>query len=446
MKFDLHPNAAAAFNEQGNVLAESVVLEHTHTGDHPDQRFRPDVYISGNLSAAEARGSLETSTVDQDGNKISRYVTEGSASIGFSEAAYSKLRKLAQSIHKADSFRSVISVQFVEDALFRWSVQKVKGHTTRTACEYVAAEAAASVCKEEIWVPVYGLHIQSAFSVGRVTFKTMTRLMIDVWHQGIKAKVPDNPKINFKLDRDKKELVGFAAATVQVEAEPVRATELARDLSDKAISLLRLFSAANFDPRQFSYCVPLGSHQRYGHHYMRVKDEQIVGDERGITSKGQFPWLIDNLMLKEINSCLSVVGKLFERDPKTELEQSVFDALLLYSNAALVPTLADKLLYMFAALESVLLRDAKEPVTDTIAERLAYISADSPDTRIAAKRLVKKAYGVRSQFVHHGIREDSDLTDFFMAAWTGLMRMAERASHHRTKAELLDSIERYKYR
>jgi hypothetical protein len=272
--------------------------------------------------------------------------------------------------------------------------------------------------------------------------------MIDDWHRRIKEKAGDNPQITFKLDRDKKDLLGFAAATVEIEAEPARATELARDLSDKAISLLRLFSGANFDPRQFSYCVPLGSHHRHGHHYIRVRDEQIISDERGITSKGQFPWVVDDFLLKEINPAgLNVMGELFEREPKTELEQTVFDALLLYSNAALVPTLAEKLLYMFAALESVLLRDANEPVTDTIAERLAFISgADTPDARIAAKNLVKKAYGVRSKFVHHGKREDSDLSRFFLNAWTGLMRLAGSASRHRTKAELLDNIERYKYR
>jgi hypothetical protein len=447
MKFELHPNAAAAFNEQGNLLADSVGLV-SRPLDPPDgNTFRPEFHVSGKLSAHDVRGPVETSEVDQYGTKISRFVIEGATTIGLNETAYGKLRKLAQAIQKTDSFACTTSTKFIEDALFRWSLEKVKGKTAKTACEYVAAEADANVSKQEIWVPVCGLNIQSTFSIGRVSFKTITRWMIDDWHARIKSKVPDNPQINFKFDRERKDLLGFAAATVEIEAEPVKAKELANDLSDKAISLLRLFSVANFDPNQISYCVPLGSHQRYGHHYISVRNGQILSDDRGITRKGQFPWVINDLLLKEFNSTgLEVISRLFEREPKTEFEQSIFDALLLYSNAALVPTLAEKLLYMFAAFESVLLRDANEPVTEAIAERLAYVAADASDSRLAVRKLVKQAYGVRSRFVHHGKREDTDLTEFFLNAWTGLMRLAERALQYKTKAELLDSMDRYKYR
>lgn len=445
MKFELHPNAVAAFNEQANVLSESVIA--VVPPQRQPQGFKPDVHVSSRLTSADTIGPIQTSSSDQDGNKIARFETDESSTVGFGEEAYLKLRQLAQKIQKTDSFKNAISTQFIEDELFRWSLQKIKGNTTKTVCEYIIAQANEKVSQQEIWVPVYGLNIQSAFGIGKVNFKTITRAMIDDWHGRISAKVPDNPQVNFRFDRDRKALLGFAAATVAIEAEPMRAKEVAQDLADKAISLLRLFSAANFDPKQFSYCLPLGSHQRIGHHLITVENGQIVSDSRGITGKGQYPWLISDSLLNEFMAAgLAILGKLFDIEPKNELEQTVFDALMLYSNAALVPPLAEKLLYMFAALESILLRDEKESVTEAVAERLAYVAADDPDSRIAVKKSVKKAYGVRSRFVHHGKREDDDLSIFFMHSWTGLMRLAERASRHKTKIDLLDELERYKYR
>jgi hypothetical protein len=294
---------------------------------------------------------------------------------------------------------------------------------------------------------VYGLYVQSAFRVGRVIFKTITREMIEDWHQRIRVNAGSNPQVIFKLDRDKKRLLGFAAATCEIEAEPIRAREITDDLAEKAISILRLFAPANFDPQQFSYCVPLGSHQRYGHHNIAVQNGRIIEETQGITPKGQYPWAIDDLLLQEFNSAaLPVFSSLFEKEPKNSLEELVFDALLLYSKAAIVPSLAEKLLYMFAALESVLLRDEKEPVTETIAERLAFLAEKEPDARLAVRRSVKQAYGVRSRFVHHGRREDADLKSFFLYAWTALCNMAQSTSTFKTKQELLDSLERYKYR
>ncbi|HJX84070.1 MAG TPA: hypothetical protein VJ723_06990 [Candidatus Angelobacter sp.] len=445
MKFELHSNALAAFNEQATVVAESAGLQPPPIS-RSTEGFKPDIHSSATLTSADVCGPIQMSNSDQNGNMLSRFIQDGKAVVGFNEVAYAKLRKLAHSIQKTDAFRNSVGVQFVEDALFHWSLQKLKGETDKTACEHVASAAEQKVSRQEIWVPVYGLYVQSAIRVGPVTFRTITRQMIDEWQQQIKDSAQGNPQVLFKFDRDRKQLLGFAAATYEIEAEPMRAAEIASDLADKAISILRLFATANFDPQQFSYCVPLGSHQRYGHHHITVRDGKIVGETRGITPKGQYPWAIDDAFLDEINSNgLNVLSALFEKEPKTPFEELVFDALLLYSKAALVPTLAEKLLYMFAALESVLLRKG-EPITDTLAERLAYLVARDSDSRFAVRKAVKEAYGVRSRFVHDGQREDADLSDFFVNAWTGLCAMAESTSKFQSQNELLDNIERYKYR
>lgn len=445
MKVELHPNAVAAFNEQANIVSESVAF--VAPSQRSPQGPRPDVHISAHITSADVRGPIRQAMVDRYHNVVTRFESEGGSTIGLDQGAYAKLRKLALLIQKTDAFRDIASLQFIEDALFSWSLQKIKGKTSKTACEHIIAEAEAKVGRHEIWVPVYGLNIQSEFNLGRVKFKTITREMIDEWHRRKSAEASENPQFNFKFDRDKRNLLGFAAATIEIDAEPIRAAEVAQDLSDKAIALLRLFSAANFDPLQFSYCVPFGSHQRNEHRYLRVKDGKIVTDTQGITSQGEFPWRIDNASLREFEKAgLNVLGALFDKEPKNEFEQIVFNALILYSDAALVPTLAEKLLYMFAALESILLRDENEPITENISERLAYIAAGDSESRIAVKKSVKRAYGVRSRFVHHGKRQDDDLSAFFMHAWGGLMAIAERSSRYQTKQELLDELERYKYR
>jgi len=114
-------------------------------------------------------------------------------------------------------------------------------------------------------------HVQSAFNIGTVVFKTITREMLDVWQQGIRAEAGDSPKVGEALERSGRscrvspqEL--FRWLPNRIEPSRLRASGLTL-----RTALLRLFAPANFDPRQLSYCVPLGSHQREGHHYLTVK-------------------------------------------------------------------------------------------------------------------------------------------------------------------------------
>src|SRR5208282_3681654 len=104
------------------------------------------------------------------------------------------------------------------------------------------------------------------------------------------------------LERRRKELQALAAGVVSVIAEPQRAFEVASERVDTATALLRLFAPANFEPRLLSYCVPLGSHQREGHHYLTVKDGKIVGETRGVLPRGTDPWVIEDAVLREFQS------------------------------------------------------------------------------------------------------------------------------------------------
>lgn len=140
-------------------------------------------------------------------------------------------------------------------------------------------------------------------------------------------------------------------------------------------------------------------------------------------------------------------GDLFAKEPKSELENVVLDALFLYSKASLVPETAEKLLYIFPALESILLLNESEAITQNIGERLAFLVGSDADSRLRVKKVVAEAYAVRSSFVHHGERvEDFDLTELLMAAWNGLHAMVGNAARFKTKEELLKTLERHKFR
>jgi hypothetical protein len=447
MNFDLHPDAVAGFTAQAQAIADRIRVKD-QAPQPANAGFKVDAFIGHALTADDLRGPIEVSGQDATGKRVTRFTTEGGKLIGLGEEDYPQLAKLARSIQKTPAFRNTVSVQFVEDALFRWSLKTCKQETTQSACNFVIGEATTSVRELEIWIPIYSLHVQTPFNVGSVVYKTITREMLDVWQQGIRSKAGESPEVLEALKRRRKELQALAAGVVSIVAEPQRAFEVASERVDAATALLRLFAPANFEPNLLSYCVPLGSHLREGHHHLTVKDGNIVGETRGVLPRGTDPWVIDDPTLRQYQSLgLTAISDLFSKEPKTDLENSVFEALLLYSKASLVPETAEKLLYIFAALESVLLLNETEPITQNVGERLAFLVANDADSRLNVKKVVAEAYGVRSSFVHHGRRtEEFNLTEMLMASWNGLHAMVGNSSRFKTKEELLATIERHKFR
>ena len=61
-----------------------------------------------------------------------------------------------------------------------------------------------------------------------------------------------------------------------------------------------------------------------------------------------------------------------------------------------------KFLKLMVALESILLFDENEPVTNNIAERTAFLLADTYEERKEIKTIMKDFYKKRSSIVHHG--------------------------------------------
>ena len=88
-------------------------------------------------------------------------------------------------------------------------------------------------------------------------------------------RAPDVIKAEL-ITRERKESQGFAAATIQLHAEPSRAIEVALSESERAISLLRIFTPENLSPKMLSYCTLSGNRNLETRKCLVVKNGQII--------------------------------------------------------------------------------------------------------------------------------------------------------------------------
>jgi hypothetical protein len=130
----------------------------------------------------------------------------------------------------------------------------------------------------------------------------------------------------------------------------------------------------------------------------------------------------------------------------SEFRHQLYDALLLYSRNSIASETTDKLIFILVGLESLLLRDANEPIAKNIGERMAFLIGNSVEGRKAVVRNVDAAYRIRSNFIHHGdSAADSEVIEQFCAyAWQAFYALLHQMDAFATKAALLEALENRK--
>jgi len=142
------------------------------------------------------------------------------------------------------------------------------------------------------------------------------------------------------------------------------------------------------------------------------------------------------------------VNRLLALKNRTSLQERLLEALLLYSRSTLAKDLADRLVYMFTAMESMLLRGPSENIQQNVGERIAFLIAD---TRAERKKVVENfrhTYALRSKFVYHGhstISQLETLREFMTNAWELFTHLAKDSDRFSTKEQLMDHLEDMKF-
>lgn len=450
MRLELHPDAAKNFHAKAEELLSKIIPDPHAGRQRPEGAFMPGIRIHTLQEAAEVVSKGYASPLD--GKEIAKTFWDGSKDVGLFEEGYKDLVRLAEKIQKVKNVGDRVSKELLVDLIFKWVAAKYLEKADVPMTEYVLAECEKEMREVEIWIPVAMLSIQSDITIGRVTLKTVTKEMLDPWFSAVAANAaPHNTaaQIEQRLSEWRDEMQGFAAATIKLFAEPHRASEIAFEEADRAVSLLRFFSPASHIPEVISYCTLRGKEHLEGTKKLTVQNGMIVGYSDQSIDRSSPLWVLDDEYISDVEgSGLRILSDLLNKEKLTEYQEALLNSVLLYSKAALAKDPSDKLIATLVALESFLLKDGSEPIQQNLAERIALLFKVSSAERIEKKRQVIKAYGLRSSFIHHGhsiaIDEMDALREFMMTAWLGFTVLIEVSDAYKTKAELFEKLEEIK--
>lgn len=297
----------------------------------------------------------------------------------------------------------------------------------------------------EIWIPIAETFIQSDLRIGNVILKTISKEVLDQWmdHWGEGICNKEQTKTDF-MARYQKKIQGISAATIRLNAEPIRAFEIAVEESEKALSILRIFSPAAVHPRLNTYITLLGKEHIDCYTYFLVNDAKLLSITEGLIDNSGIASALSNDAISRIKSSgLDLLSEILASGPETKFQEQVLDSIFIYSRCPLAKDVADKLIYILVAIESILLKDDNEPIQQNISKRMAYLIGNTVEQRKNVIENVIKIYKLRSSFIHHGQRiEDMDTLLIFMRyARTFFQIIIENITKFKDKQELIDKIE-----
>ena len=436
-----HPELAVRCNEYSmEVLGSIRSLTARKSGLQPP----PDFYPIGTITPEDVVAPPELIyEADALGDVKGVLWRSGDLTVGWTGEGFEFIRKLNSQLLKSAELRKYVAADTVLKRTCEWLKARLERSRDDSLTDFIASTCTQLMKTHEIWIPLFRTYSQREFRIGEVTFRTISRGLMDEWWSRIPTDAIANPLTCQAFTERRSRLQGSLAACVTVYAEEKKAIEMARVAASNAVALLRLLSPANCNSRAVCYCAISGSEVKQGGIDIIMSNGKIGPILEGVHDARDPDWFLDD-SIKLRPGILEGLDHL-ARNRDTELRKSLYDALILYSRQSHASDLSDKLIFTVSALESMLLRDGNEPIQKNLGERMAFLIGGSVSEKKEIIKNLEEVYKFRSAFVHHGQqpRHVEALDRFLANAWTTLLRLlgVAQGDRHKTKASLIGHLE-----
>lgn len=439
-------NASKSYNAKVEALLQRLQERPVPPRAAEPQAFVRDDHIEHHFTSADLLGDVVTTHTSVEGVVIGNSFVHDGREVALVEDAWKELVRISESVQSAPDYRNVVSLETIQKVLFEWVKDKYKGRTEMSPLALLSERCEATIKDVEVWVPVAYTRIEGELEFGNVTFKTISKVMIDHWEEVFNEKLPEKrDSLPEYFRRFRREWQGLAAATMCLRAEPKRAYEVGQREADRSAALLRCLSAVNAFPLNRSYLAPLGQESMRSFQRFLTEDGLLVNNEEGAEGYEQPDVVLTQRQIAELKVLgLDRLHALLKTPKRSRFQEDVLSALLLYSRSSLYVSPGDKLTYVLAPLESLLLDNSVDP--EELGVRMAMLSNADLEGSKSIVHNTRAAYRLRSRFVRGEASQDEIdiLREFLFRAWEVMIRIIGLFDQFETRRDFMNCLEELK--
>jgi hypothetical protein len=449
----VHPEAAKRAEELIQIAARGV------SDAAPEPRplfstYSPPLPIAGTFGPGDIRGPLVGSHTDRFGRDVELHYADSERMISLAGEPLAQFQAAVRTLHQQSGIRSSASEATISKLAFEWLCRTHIEGQRESLVAYVESELEKLINDVTVILPIFGLHVEGALQVGHVTFEDITPAESAGWRAMNCRMAPDHiNEANALHDALDKKVLGRAAARVTMRAEPDYAVDWATEQAEVSLALLRLTSIGAFAPEApTTFALAGRENVARGIDIILGPGDKFSTSEYILHSNEMQPAVFDQAF--KASHVTPIVGHwsaLLTKEQLTPLESGALRSALTYSRATRYRNISEKLIHIFAAVESLLLRNDNEPISSAISERLAFAVGSDLPKRLEIARLVKDVYALRSKFVHHAVEASPDAATLkkleeFLAVIAGFyINMKGAMAGLNTPVEFIDALERRKF-
>jgi hypothetical protein len=357
--------------------------------------------------------------------------------------------KLVALLCRQRQLRQAVGPRFLSEALEDWLKGRLEGAVTREFSDWLLSRASASLEARTFVVPLENFRSESPFDFAGVRFdhSVMTKDIFDqVERDWITAKPDLEAEIRSASKRYRRWFHGQTCGVVTREADPHWAAAGAAEMVDRALSAMRLFSPSAFVPGYKSAVGRVGRVLVPGDVTCEVVDGLPACISNGVAdgyAQTQWFWS-DEDRRRALRVGLEDFERLLLKNDLTELEEALLRAVELLDDSVRCNELEKRSALAFTAAESLLVRNASEPVQVMLGLRCGHLTRQDPDDRMWVDRTIKEAYALRSGYLHRGRRkiDEKVLSDLHCVLIDTIAAVSRLTPSLSAREELFEHLDR----
>lgn len=396
------------------------------------------------ITDKELLGSITFWGQEVSGEEAFMFIRHEGKSYGLSENDYSGLDGLIDAVLKSAWARASLSGEFIEKTFCEWARQRFDGDG-QTFTEALSAAAKDSVKVAEVWAPIANMEVERGFDFGPVRIESITATVME----NLRSRAPSNrpeqeQQVSQLFDKLRREMQGYAAVVVSIEAEPKTVQKRALRIAQDAVGLLRFFSPAA--PRSYLFSpVALAGAEFIPTSKLIVMREGGFLHNQSILPKQVGYWRLPAQQISELKAgVLDTAASLVMPEGLSEFALAVRASLLTFSKGTTLVDPLDRLRNSLSALEGVLLRHEMEPKAHSVANRMSFLLSREGDDRESVQQVIRQVYWLHGQpqLKAHGRREDELIAVFTTYAYDVLRLALENTRIFSSKVQFVIGVDK----
>lgn len=314
-------------------------------------------------------------------------------------------------------------------------------------------ELAAYSRKSTTYLKVDGIVARGQFKIGNSTFfpgnkEQIDKIYIDACEvlKGTMSSPEDRvhyAKLISKVTQE--ELLGGCVVAVEVDAEPIRAFEIAKQEANRALDLLRLVSSTLHPILEDIRIGLKGDHPRTQRTGFIFSDGSFQSESDSIGSV--VPFELNEKTIEHMEKIgASRISEALQKPQTNNLEETLIQSIHWFSSAKMQDENENKLLCLIISLESLFKAESGNSIGGTVAESVALITAETLESRKEIIKIVRDGYSKRSGVAHGGKKtiSDGDIATLTIVAITTIFETIKKLNNFSSQKELMSWIEELK--